>query len=107
MIPHEVLDLVDHGGVGKVDQKHFHRGIGNNIFCALSSTRQRVLYSIGWVLVLNPNANPHSVDLGRVMEIDDLVTHHLVVRDIEIDVVVCASTSGTPVDLPYFGKPFT
>ena len=40
------------------------------------------------------------------MEIDDLVTHHLVIRDVEINVVVRAKPGGTPVDLLYFGIPF-
>src|SRR4051794_34862647 len=35
------------------------------------------------------------------MEVDDLVAHHLVVRDVEIDVVVGAEPGGTPVDLTH------
>ena len=38
------------------------------------------------------------------MEIDDLVANHLVVRDVEINVVIGAQPSRTPVDLPHFGK---
>src|SRR5262249_51672621 len=37
------------------------------------------------------------------MEIDDLVAHHLVVRDVEINVVIGTQPSGTPVDLAHFG----
>jgi hypothetical protein len=36
------------------------------------------------------------------MEIDDLVAHHLVVWDIEINVIVRAQPGGTPVDLTHF-----
>ena len=38
------------------------------------------------------------------MQINDLVAHHLVVRDVEINVVVRAEPGGTPVDLTHFGK---
>src|SRR5436190_12299895 len=36
------------------------------------------------------------------MKINDLVAHHLVVWDVEIDVVVGAEPSGTPIDLTHF-----
>src|SRR4030095_12944710 len=54
------------------------------------------------VFVFNSNANPHGVDFCRIMEIDDLVAHHLVVWDIEINVIVRAQPGGTPVDLTHF-----
>ena len=43
------------------------------------------------------------MDLSRIMQINDLVAHHLVVRDVEINVVVRAEPRGTPVDLTHFG----
>ena len=42
------------------------------------------------------------MDLGRIVQINDLVAHHLVVRDVEINVVVGAKPGGTPVDLTHF-----
>ena len=42
------------------------------------------------------------MDLGRIVQIDDLVAHHLVVRDVEVNVVVRAEPRGTPVDLTHF-----
>ena len=103
VIAHVVFDLVDHGVIGKVDQEHSHRGIGNNVFGALRRTRERFFDEIGWVLVFNANTNPHGVKFRRVMEIDDLVAHHLVVRNVEVNVVIRTQASGTPVDLAHFG----
>src|SRR5262249_38970227 len=42
------------------------------------------------------------MDLGGIMQINNLVAHHLVVRDVEINVVVCAEPGRTPVDLTHF-----
>src|SRR5215472_17287821 len=41
------------------------------------------------------------MDLGRIMQINDLVAHHLVVRDVEINVVVRTKPGGTPVDFTH------
>ncbi len=38
------------------------------------------------------------------MEIDDLVANHLVIRDVEINVVIRTQPRRTPVNLHHFGK---
>ena len=104
VIAHVEFDLVGHGVIGEVDQEHFDRGIRNNVFSALRGPPQRIFHAVGWALVFDANTNPHGMDLGRIVQIDDLVAHHLVVRDVEINVVVGAQPRGTPVDLTHFGK---
>ena len=103
VIAHVEFDLIGHGVIGEVDQEHFDRRIRNNVFSALRGAPQRVFHKVGWVLVFNANTNPHGMDLGRIVQIDDLVAHHLVVRDVEINVVVGTQPRGTPVDLTHLG----
>ena len=42
------------------------------------------------------------MDFCGIVEINDLVAHHLVVWDVQINVVVRAEPRGTPVDLTHF-----
>src|SRR5438552_7485737 len=44
------------------------------------------------------------MDFRWIVEVDDLVANHLVVRDIEINAVIRAQPRRTPVDLHHFGK---
>ena len=106
VVPHVVLDLVDHGVIGKIDQKNFYFRLCQNVFSRKGCPEQCILYHIGWVFIFNSNANPHGVNFGRIVEIHDLVAHHLVVRDIEINVVVGAESRGAPVNLHDLGEPF-
>ena len=104
MIAHVILDFVDHGEIRKIDQKDLHFRLGQNTVSRRSCSKQRVLHQIGWVFVFNANTNPHGVDFRRIVEIDYLVAHHLVVRDVEINAVVRTQSRRTPVNLHYFGK---
>ena len=103
VIAHVELDLVDHSEIGKIDEKNFYRRIRQNVARALCSAHQRVFHAIGWILIFNSYANAHRVDFGRIVQIDDLVANHLVVWDVEINIVIRTEPSGTPVDLAHFG----
>ena len=105
MVSHVVLDLVDHGVIGKIDQENLYLWLCQNVFGRRGRPVQCILYQIGWIFIFDANANPHRVDLRRIVEIHDLVAHHLVVRDIEINVVVGAQSRRTPVNLHHFGEP--
>src|SRR6185436_11031240 len=102
VITHVEFDLIGHGVIGEIDQEHLYRRIGENVFGSLRSPPQRIFYAVGWHSVIDTHPDAHGVDLGGIMQINDLVTHHLVVRDIEINVVVRAKPGGTPVDLTHF-----
>src|SRR5439155_4948017 len=104
VIAHIEFDFVDHSEIGKIDEKYLYLRFRQDALRRGSGSEQRIFYATGWVLVLNSNANPHGMDFGRVMEIDDGMAHHLVVRDVEIDGVVGAQSCRTPVDLHHLGK---
>ena len=102
VIAHVEFDLVRHGVIGEVDQEHLYRGIGENVFGPLGSPSERIFYAVGRHVVIDAHPDPHGVNLSRIVQINDLVAHHLVVRDVEINVVVRAKPGGTPVDLTHF-----
>ena len=104
MITHVKLDLVGHSVISEIDQENFYRGAGKDTRCTGSSSKKRIFYAIRRHIVIHPNPNAHGVDLGRVMEVDDHLTNHLVVRNIEVDVVVGAQPGGAPVDLHDFSE---
>ena len=64
---------------------------------------ERVLHPIRRDVVIDAHPQPHGVDLGRVMEVDDRVARDLVVRDVEINAVVGPEPGRAPVDLHHFG----
>src|SRR4029453_1308097 len=103
VIAHVKIDLVNHSEIGKIDEKNFYRRIRQNVARALCSAPQPVFHAIGLILIFNSYANAHRVDFGRIVQIDDLVANHLVVWDVEINVVIRTEPSGTPVDLAHFG----
>src|SRR5690348_9597903 len=47
------------------------------------------------------------MDLGGIMEIDDGVANHLVVRNVEVNGVIGAQSSRTPIDLHHLSKTLT
>src|SRR6266568_5321752 len=104
MIAHVILDLVDHGGIGKIDQKDFYFWLRQNTLGRGGRSEKRILHAIGWVLILDSDANPHRMDVRWVMEIDDGVANHLVVRDVQINGVIGAQARRPPVNLHHFGK---
>ena len=104
MIAHVVLDLIDHGGIGKIDQKNFYLRLGQHAVGRGGRSKKGILHTIGWIFILDSNANPHRMDFRWVMEIDDRVANHLVVRDVEINGVVRTQPRGPPVNLHHFGK---
>src|SRR6266550_3789684 len=104
MIAHVILDLVDHGGIGKIDEKNFYLRFGENALRTGGPSDKRILHAIGWVLILDSDANTHRMDVRWVMEIDDGVANHLVVRDVQIDGVIGAQARRPPVNLHHFGK---
>src|SRR4029453_4717106 len=107
VIAHIKFDLVDHSGIGKVDQKHFYLRFWQNALRRRSRSEKCILYTIWRVFVLPPDPNSHGVDFGRVMKIDDGVTDHLIVWDVEINGVVGAQAGRTPVDLHDLSKALT
>ena len=104
MVAHVVFDLVDHGVIGEVDQKHPYRRIGNNVFGPLRGPPEHIFHPIWWHTIIDAHPDAHGVDLSRIMQINNLMAHHLVVRDVEINVVVRAEPGGPPVDLTHFGE---
>ena len=102
VIAHVEFDLVRHGIIGEVDQEHPNRGIGQDVFGPLRGTSERIFHPIWRYTVIDAYPDPHGVDFSRIVQINDLVAHHLVVGDIEINVVVRAKPGGTPVDLTHF-----
>ena len=91
-----------HGIIGEVDQEHLYGGIGENVFGPLRGPSESIFYAVGWHIVIDAHPDAHGVDLSRIVQINDLVAHHLVVGDVEINVVVRAKPGGTPVDLTHF-----
>src|SRR6202040_132832 len=104
VVAHVELDLIGDGVIGKIDQENFDGRIGQDTVGRLGGASERVFHAIGRSVVIDPDANTHGVDLGRVMEIDDGGPNDLVVRNIEINVVVRAQAGGSPVDLHHFGE---
>src|SRR5437762_5888472 len=104
MIAHVELDLVDHSEIGEIDQKDSYFWLCQDTVSRGRSSKKRILYPIGSVLILDPDANSHCMDLRRVMEIDNRVANHLVIRDIEINAVIRAQPRRPPVNLHHFGK---
>src|SRR6266581_5448541 len=104
MIAHVILDLVDHGGIGKIDEKNFYLRFGENALRTGGCSEKRILHAIGWVLILDSDANPHRMDLRWVMKIDDRLANDLVVWDIQINSVVCPQPCRAPVDLHDFSE---
>src|SRR5207253_1858239 len=104
MIAHVELDLVDRSEIGEIDQKDFYFWLCQDTVSRGRSSKKRILYAIGSVLILDPDANSHRMDFGWIVEVDDLVANHLVVRDIEINAVIRAQPRRPPVNLHHFGK---
>src|SRR6266853_3333446 len=104
MIAHVELDLVDDSELGEIDQKDFYFWLCQDTVCAGGRAKERIFHTIGSVLILDPDANPHRMDFRWIVKIDDRMANHLVVRDIEINAVVCAQPRRAPVNLHYFGK---
>ncbi len=104
MVAHVELDLVDHGEIGEIYQENFYLRLSQNSVSRGGRSEKGILHAIGWILILNSDANPHRMDLRWIMEIDDGVANHLVVRDIEINGVIRAQPRRAPVNLHYFGK---
>src|SRR5262249_34905048 len=102
VITHVEFDLVGHCEIGEINQEDSYRRIRENVLAPLRSPPERILHAVGRHGVIDTDPNAHGVDLGGVMQINDLVAYHLVVRDIEINVVVRAKPGGTPVDLTHF-----
>src|SRR5262249_27175954 len=71
--------------------------------CLNSCVHKRVFYTVGRHALLCIDLQTHEMRSVGVTEIDDLVTHHLVVGDIETNFVVRAEPRGTPVDLTHLG----
>src|SRR5438552_4531818 len=104
MIAHVELDLVDDSEIGEIDQKDFYFWLRQDTVCAGGRTKERILNAIGSVLILDPDANPHRMDFRWIVKIDERMVDHLVVRDVEINAVVCAQPRRAPVNFHYFGE---
>ena len=92
--------------IGEIDQENSYRWIRKNVFRALSGTTQDIFYDVGRDVVIDPHADAHGMDLRRVMQVDDGLANHLVVRNIEINGVVGAEPSRAPVDFAHLGIRF-
>ncbi len=90
MVAHVVLDLVGDSVIAEIDQENLHRRLCEDVLRALGRPGQSIPDDIRRDVVIDPHPDPHGMDLSRVMQIDDHVADHLVVRDVEVDVVVCA-----------------
>jgi len=90
MIAHVELDLVDHSEIGEIDQKDFYFWLSRTPSAEDAARKSASFTRIGSVFVLDPDANSHRMDFGWIVEVDNLVANHLVVRDIEINAVIGA-----------------
>ena len=104
VIAHIEFDLVDHSELGKIDQKNFDLWFRQDTLRCRRCLAERVLHAVRCILILDSNANPHRMDFGWIVKIDDGVAHHLVVWDVQINPVIGAQPGRAPVNLHYFGK---
>ena len=65
-----------------------------------------VLHLVRRDVVIDPDHDPHGVQLLRIMQIDDRLADDLVIRDVEVNRVVRAQAGRAPVDLHDLGKVF-
>src|SRR5207245_11448673 len=101
-IAHVELDLVDDSEIGEIDQKDSYFWLRQDTVCAGGRAKERILDAIGSVFILDPDANPHRMEFRWIVMIDDRMADHLVVRDVEIYVVVCAMTSRARINMTLF-----
>ncbi len=102
VIAHVELDLVDHRVVGEIDEENFHWRSGQNPTRIRRGATESIFHPVRRHVVIEANADPHRMDLGRIMEVDDRALDDLVVWNVEINGVVGAQARGTPVNLSNF-----
>src|SRR4029453_19388621 len=77
MIAHVELDLVNAGETGEIDQENSCLRPSQNPVSRGGRPEKGILHAIGWIFILDSDANPHRMDLRWVMEIADRVSNLL------------------------------
>ena len=67
MVAHIELDLVDHSGLGKIDQENSHFWLWQDAVSRGCGAEKRILHAIWAVFILHSNANPHRVDFRWIV----------------------------------------
>ena len=91
-------------GIAEILQKNLRRRLCQYPRRLGCSAKERVLHSIWRRAVVGSDIDPHRVQRGRIMQIDDGLLDDLVVRQLEIDPVIRAQPGRSPIDFDHLSE---
>ena len=106
MTEHVELDLVVDREIAKVFQEYFGLGFLLHPLGVESGLEEGVLHFVRRNVVIDPDDDPHRVQLLRIMQVDDRLADNLIIRDVEVNRVVRPESGRAPIDLHDLGKVF-